>query len=555
MTPDEASSQLNDLLHNLNENYTGGLSNTSTQKFNNFRQFFQDILNLGSGDIYIVGAGTRTTNIPIRLTQGRQGTRHTRLGVGFVTTDDEDKIEKVSDSAMTSIRRYVVERGRGNYEAIIVLVVVNENVHVSKLMQIPGSKIGGQISTIFPECEILEREDAPTEPQITDHPDHIEVENIVDAFDKDLKRSGLIFPREFLVRFISSLLTKRFVILTGLSGSGKTKIAQCFVHWIDSDQRYSMVAVGADWNNSDPILGYPDALRRHEKGYSKPSNDALDLILRAKTDPEEKPYFLILDEMNLSHVEKYFADLLSAIESGEPVDLHDGGEEELWDEVPGKLIIPQNLFVIGTVNIDETTYLFSPKVLDRANVIEFRVTEKELGDFLSAPTNFDIKRLEGKGNAFAEAFSSAALLPDVGAANLAIEKEGTLRYFEDGEELTDGEESTVEKLKSDLISIFNPLQKAGSEFGFRTANEIQRFLYYYRLVCGSNAYYKNALDAQVMQKLLPKLHGSIRRLGPVLDEMKKVCAPDGLNLPVSAEKIQRMISSLDANGFTSYAEA
>jgi hypothetical protein len=120
MTPDEASSRLNDLLKDLNENFTGGLSNTSTQKFNNFKEFFQEVVGLDPDDIYLVGAGTRTTNIPIRLTQGRQRNKHTRLGIGFVSTDDENKVQKVSDSAMTSIERYIVQEGRGSYEAILI---------------------------------------------------------------------------------------------------------------------------------------------------------------------------------------------------------------------------------------------------------------------------------------------------------------------------------------------------------------------------------------------------------------------------------------------------
>ena len=99
------------------------------------------------------------------------------------------------------------------------------------------------------------------------------------------------------------------------------------------------------------------------------------------------PHFLILDEMNLSHVERYFADMLSAIESGEPLHLHSEagtvGHPALPSGVPRELSLPPNLFIVGTVNVDETTYMFSPKVLDRANVLEFRVTEEEMVGFLA----------------------------------------------------------------------------------------------------------------------------------------------------------------------------
>ena len=102
-------------------------------------------------------------------------------------------------------------------------------------------------------------------------------------------------------------------------------------------------------------------------GYMK--SNALKLILEAgKPENKDKPFFLILDEMNLSHVERYFADFLSAMESKEEIPLHDSEDEKI---IPQSIEIPKNLFVIGTVNVDETTYMFSPKVLDRANVIEF----------------------------------------------------------------------------------------------------------------------------------------------------------------------------------------
>jgi 5-methylcytosine-specific restriction protein B len=139
-----------------------------------------------------------------------------------------------------------------------------------------------------------------------------------------------------------------------------------FAAWIaESDTQYRVVAVGADWTTNENLLGYQDALR--PEIYRKPNNGALDLILRARDDAA-RPYFLILDEMNLSHVERYFADTLSAIESGEPIALHSATEDLSGGDgdtlpVPPRLTLPKNLFIVGTVNVDETTYMFSPKVL------------------------------------------------------------------------------------------------------------------------------------------------------------------------------------------------
>src|SRR5262249_1553248 len=96
---------------------------------------------------------------------------------------------------------------------------------------------------------------------------------------------------------------------------------------------------------------------------------------RADAGREPFPFFLILDEMNLAHVEHYFSDVLSCLESGQALELHqdpaaEEGEGEAATPVPQRLGIPENLFFIGTVNVDETTYMFSPKVLDRAFTIE-----------------------------------------------------------------------------------------------------------------------------------------------------------------------------------------
>jgi len=163
----------------------------------------------------------------------------------------------------------------------------------------------------------------------------------INKFLSSLDNCGLIFSKRTISRFISSLLTKPFVILSGLSGSGKTKLAQAFVQWICKDEsQYSIVPVGADWTNREPLLGFPNALKPDE--YIKPDNGALDVIIRANENPD-LPFFLILDEMNLSHVERYFADFLSVMESHEQIPLF--AEGTVNNGVPSKLTLPSNLFI------------------------------------------------------------------------------------------------------------------------------------------------------------------------------------------------------------------
>lgn len=178
------------------------------------------------------------------------------------------------------------------------------------------------------------------------------------------------FDTTFAKRYISSLMAKPFVILTGNSGTGKTRIATLFAKFLEvklgeCEKNWILVPVGADWTDNTKILGFYNPLADNGKGkYEKSS--ILRLIELANL-PENKdiPFFIILDEMNLSHVERYFADFLSHMETPE--------FDFILDGYSGSLKYPKNLFIVGTVNIDETTYMFSPKVLDRANVIESKI--------------------------------------------------------------------------------------------------------------------------------------------------------------------------------------
>jgi hypothetical protein len=108
------------------------------------------------------------------------------------------------------------------------------------------------------------------------------------------------------------------------------------------------------------------------------------------------------------------------------------------------------------------------------------------------------------------------------------------------------------KLNGQLIELFNKMVPIGTEFGFRTIYEISRFIFYHAMLTESGWNFNDALDAQIVQKLMPKLHGSDRKLRPVLDALKIFCADN--RLPLSLEKTNRMLERLK-DGFTSFAEA
>jgi 5-methylcytosine-specific restriction protein B len=367
--------------------------------------------------------------------------------------------------------------------------------------------------------------------------------NIVSFQEKSLE-AGLIFSPQLIQRFVASLFTKPFVICSGLSGSGKTKLAQAFVLWICQEKsQYRIIPVGADWTNREPLLGYPNALKPEE--YVKPDSGVLDLIIQANNQPD-LPHFLILDEMNLSHVERYFADFLSVMESKEEIPLY--AEGTVQNGVPAKLKVPSNLFIIGTVNIDETTNMFSPKVLDRANTIEFRVTQDEMKNFLGNIRDINLDALNGKGAGMAKSFLEMAASREFGTTNMA-------------------------EINAALVQFFGELKKTGAEFGYRSATEILRLIHQLTVLDNTLTTHKK-IDIAIIQKLLPKLHGSRRKLCPVLEILGSFCITGNVSIikdvfdkadfdynganvlyPLSLEKIARMYRGAIDNGFASFAEA
>jgi 5-methylcytosine-specific restriction protein B len=238
------------------------------------------------------------------------------------------------------------------------------------------------------------------------------------------------------------------------------------------------------------------------------------------------------------------------MESKEPISLYSGNQrgDENGRLISDQIILPPNLFFVGTVNIDETTYMFSPKVLDRANTIEFRIDKTDLINFFDSEVVADAQPIDTIGQTYTKDFMEFVS--------------------------TKNDSSAYHK---ELLNFFKALQNVGAEFGYRTASEMERLIFLLdKLTLKST---EKALDVAVMQKLLPKLHGSRSKLNKtlpilasfclisqdeniaksLLDEFKKQASLNEENLkkiklPLSFAKIARMYSSAQENGFASYAE-
>lgn len=288
---------------------------------------------------------------------------------------------------------------------------------------------------------------------------------------------------------------KRFVILSGLSGTGKTEITRCYARavcalmGIDVARHLEVVPVSPDWRDPTSMFGYFNALHADPTFQAEPT---LRLILRASADPS-RPYFLILDEMNLARVERYLAPMLSSMETGDRLALH--ANEDSVNGVPPSVHWPRNLYIAGTVNMDESTHAFSDKVLDRAFTLEF--WDVDLPSFFQ-------RRAAG------------------GAAR-------------------------TERLEKILIELHDLLKPVRRHFGYRAAGEVLDFV----AVLGRTAGEIAGIDLAIFAKILPRLRGEESgALTTALEGVAKLC--NSMELSKSGAKVEAMLDQLRHTGMTKF---
>lgn len=292
-----------------------------------------------------------------------------------------------------------------------------------------------------------------------------------------------------------------------------------------SDSRYLIVPVGSNWTDGKHIIGYLNAISGK---YS--STPALEFMAESNRDPLS-PYLLILDEMNLSHVEHYLSDFLSCIESREPIKIGRGDD----GNVPDRLLMRDNLFLVGTVNMDETTHMFSPKVLDRANVVEFGAAS--VGGYVSK---------EPLGYAPS---GDVGFLEDC-MAGLECRSMGAREIFEAICSVNTNKD-VVKSIVDCLDSIQACMGSMRMPFGYRTIDEIFRFLYVSWIYEGKGEFagWRRYLDTQIKQKILPKIHGNLS-IADGLTKLRDLCASSGFT--ESAEKLTRMSEVLSSQRYVTF---
>lgn len=348
-----------------------------------------------------------------------------------------------------------------------------------------------------------------------------------------------VLKTDFARRYITSLLAKPFVILIGNSGTGKTRISKQFAEYLEweSDEgkkNWVIIPVGADWTDNTKILGYYNPLA--EDGNGKYEKTKIVELIEEANRHKEIPYFVILDEMNLSHVERYFSDFLSHMETPDtPFEL---------EGYTRRLDYPENMFVVGTVNIDETTYMFSPKVLDRANVIEFKPQKEDVFKVFSAAGT--VGKMVPVNDGSAQAFLKLA--KEIRTGKFAVDEDLTHYYTDVDGDFTGSNLDYVEGVFSDIYEI---VQKYDFEFAFRTVKEIRNYIAAaYELLEKTEFNLNQIIDEQLLQKILPKIHGNKKEIGQMLEELTGLC--DKYSLVLSKKKIEQMKGKLAKVQYASF---
>jgi len=379
--------------------------------------------------------------------------------------------------------------------------------------------------------------------------EELQIEQQIKKIFEYINSKGFVYDEKLLKNFYLSLKSKPFVLLAGTSGTGKTRLVRLFAEAIGAygSGRYKQVAVKPDWSDSMDLFGHVNLDNKFVPGA------IVEFIKKAADDPNKLPYILCLDEMNLARVEYYFSDFLSIMETRDWVEdeivtdnlvpkICYSGDEDA-EKLYSNLMIPENLYIIGTVNMDETTFPFSKKVLDRANTIEFSYVDFNLPESIS--TN-EAKAIEVKNE-----FLRSDYL------KLRID---CIDKWE-----------VVKKYNEDITKINSVLEKSDSHFGYRMRDDIIFYMLHndeFDLLPK-----KEAFDNQIMQKILPRIQGSSESTANILRELFKICAgsftdkngqTDGLKMksyldgnrmpdyPKSAEKICKMLRRYEDDDFTSF---
>lgn len=302
------------------------------------------------------------------------------------------------------------------------------------------------------------------------------------AIAERVRSAGLSISERMLRRYHVALRTRGFVILAGISGGGKTWLAETYAAAADAELLVAPVA--PNWTTNEDLLGYLNPIDGNycHTPFSRFLIRAAGEYEMARAAGEvPRPYHLVLDEMNLARVEHYFAKFLSSMEARARK-----GTCPIHLAPQLTVMLTPNLYVIGTVNVDETTYGFADKIFDRAQLIELEVPRQALSAHI------------------------------------------------DGKEYGDA-----------IMRIWDAIYPV-APFGFRVLDEIDAYV---TDAVAHGASWQEALDDQMLQKILPKVSGTDPRVGTALEQLEEATQGE---FPLSQGKVRDMRVDFTTHGFVSF---
>ncbi|GAC1677475.1 MAG: hypothetical protein PVS3B1_18000 [Ktedonobacteraceae bacterium] len=339
---------------------------------------------------------------------------------------------------------------------------------------------------------------------------------VLDYVRDYIRQRGYYFENETLYNYHICLKTRPFVILAGLSGTGKSKLAQLYAEALGQDETFKRLPVRPNWNDDRYLLGHLNTVTGEYI-----TEPAVEFILAAIAN-KKKLYSLCLDEMNLAHVEYYFSQFLSAMEGDSAKDrrislmsqraleqLHElqRGNGRRSRLPPAEIYLPDNLVFTGTINVDETTQPISDKVIDRANTIEF--------------FNVDLDSIPAPG--------------DPGQA-LLITNRAWQSYRASAPD---------RRYRPQIIEISKILKQADMGLGYRVVHEMELYLANSQGLLEPQV----AFDLQCKQRILPRIHGTEF----IMETLSELVTFSKKNKLVRTEqRLQEMKSRLKRDGYTSF---
>ncbi len=307
-------------------------------------------------------------------------------------------------------------------------------------------------------------------------------EDFMEAFARTTQVEGLLYDKKDLYNFHTAMKSSNLVILAGMSGTGKSQLVKAYgkALGIDETDQLTFVAVRPAWTDDADVIGYADTLNHI---YRPGDSGVVDTLLRAKENPTML-HIICFDEMNLARVEHYFSQFLSVLE----MESEQSRVLRLYnDNLEGKLtnaemyppVVPigDNVIFVGTVNLDESTFHFSDKVLDRANVITLNV--QPFSSLKSITTESFEKKVYEK--------------VDYDLFNISQNKGREI-------ELTENELAF-------LWDMHLQLQKVNKNLGVGPRIVRQIDLYLKNLPTSANYTREDAIDKQIVQRILTKVRG------------------------------------------------